>query len=65
MTYQLAASEKDSGCSKTAAVGLEGVTKTYGGGEGTVRTLDDVSVVFEPGTFTACARPPAATAGRS
>jgi putative ABC transport system ATP-binding protein len=37
----------------TAAVALEGVTKTYAGGEGRVRALDDVSVGFEPGTFTA------------
>jgi len=42
---------------KTAAVVLEGVTKTYGGGEGRVRALDDVSVVFESGTFTAIMGP--------
>ena len=38
---------------KTAAVVLDGVTKIYGRGEGRVRALDDVSVVFESGTFTA------------
>jgi putative ABC transport system ATP-binding protein len=42
---------------KTAAVVLEGVAKTYGGGEGNVRALDDVSVVFESGTFTAIMGP--------
>jgi putative ABC transport system ATP-binding protein len=42
---------------KTPAVALNGVSKTYGGGEGTVRALDDVSVVFEPGTFTAIMGP--------
>jgi putative ABC transport system ATP-binding protein len=41
----------------TPAVALEGVTKTYGGGEGTVRALDDISVVFEWGTFTAIMGP--------
>jgi putative ABC transport system ATP-binding protein len=42
---------------RTAAVALEGVTKTYGRGEGRVRALDDVSVVFESGTFTAIMGP--------
>jgi putative ABC transport system ATP-binding protein len=42
---------------KTAAVVLEGVTKIYGRGEGRVRALDDVSVVFESGTFTAIMGP--------
>ena len=42
---------------KTAAVVLEGVTKTYGGGEGSVRALDDVSLAFERGTFTAIMGP--------
>jgi putative ABC transport system ATP-binding protein len=42
---------------KTAAVVLEGVTKIYGRGEGRVRALDDVSVVFESGTFTAVMGP--------
>jgi putative ABC transport system ATP-binding protein len=42
---------------KTAAVVLEGVTKIYGRGEGHVRALDDVSVVFESGTFTAIMGP--------
>jgi hypothetical protein len=37
---------------KTAAVVLKGVTKTYGAGEGSVRALDEVSVVFESGSFT-------------
>ena len=41
----------------TAAVVLEGVTKTYGGGEGSVRALDDVSLAFERGTFTAIMGP--------
>jgi putative ABC transport system ATP-binding protein len=39
------------------AVALEGVTKTYGRGEGAVRALDDVSLVFEPGTFSAIMGP--------
>jgi putative ABC transport system ATP-binding protein len=42
---------------KTAAVVLDGVTKIYGRGEGRVRALDDVSVVFEGGTFTAIMGP--------
>ena len=42
---------------KTAAVVLEGVTKTYCGGEGSVRALDDVSLAFERGTFTAIMGP--------
>jgi len=42
---------------KTAAVVLEGVTKTYGCGEGSVRALDDVSLAFERGTFTAIMGP--------
>jgi putative ABC transport system ATP-binding protein len=39
------------------AVALEGVTKTYGRGDGAVRALDDVSLAFEPGTFTAIMAP--------
>src|SRR4051812_13863924 len=40
------------------AVVLERVTKTYGGGRaGVVRALDDVSLVFESGTFTAIMGP--------
>jgi putative ABC transport system ATP-binding protein len=39
------------------AVALDGVTKTYGRGEGVVRALDDVSLAFEPGTFTAIMGP--------
>jgi len=42
---------------KPAAVALHDVTKTYAGGEGRVRALDEVSVVFEPGTFTAIMGP--------
>jgi ABC-type lipoprotein export system ATPase subunit len=42
---------------QTAAVALDAVTKTYGGGEGVVRALDDVSLLFEPGTFTAIMGP--------
>jgi putative ABC transport system ATP-binding protein len=38
-------------------VSLAGVTKTYGRGEGTVRALDDISLVFERGTFTAIMGP--------
>jgi putative ABC transport system ATP-binding protein len=38
---------------RTPAVTLDGVTKTYGRGEGVVRALDDVSLAFESGTFTA------------
>jgi putative ABC transport system ATP-binding protein len=33
------------------------VTKSYGGGEGIVRALDDVTVVFESGTFSAIMGP--------
>jgi putative ABC transport system ATP-binding protein len=39
------------------AVALEGVTKTYGAGDALVRALDDVSLAFEPGTFTAIMGP--------
>jgi putative ABC transport system ATP-binding protein len=39
------------------AVALDGVTKTYGRGEGAVRALDDVSLAFESGTFTAIMGP--------
>ena len=39
------------------AVALDGVTKTYGRGEGLVRALDDVSLAFESGTFTAIMGP--------
>jgi putative ABC transport system ATP-binding protein len=42
---------------RTPAVSLDGVTKTYGGGEAAVRALDDVSLAFEPGTFTAIMGP--------
>jgi putative ABC transport system ATP-binding protein len=42
---------------QTAAVALDAVTKTYGGGGGVVRALDDVSLTFEPGTFTAIMGP--------
>jgi putative ABC transport system ATP-binding protein len=45
------------GVPKTASVALDGVTKTYGRGEGAVRALDDVSLAFEPGTFTAIMGP--------
>jgi putative ABC transport system ATP-binding protein len=34
------------------AAALDGVTKAYGRGEALVRALDDVSLVFESGTFT-------------
>jgi putative ABC transport system ATP-binding protein len=39
------------------ALALEGVTKTYGRGEGAVRALDDVSLTFAPGSFTAVMGP--------
>jgi putative ABC transport system ATP-binding protein len=42
---------------RALAVSLTGVTKTYGRGEGTVRALDDISLAFEPGTFTAIMGP--------
>jgi putative ABC transport system ATP-binding protein len=42
---------------KPPAVSLDGVTKTYGGGEAAVRALDDVSLAFESGTFTAIMGP--------
>jgi putative ABC transport system ATP-binding protein len=42
---------------RTPAVSLDGVTKTYGGGEAAVRALDDVSLSFESGTFTAIMGP--------
>jgi putative ABC transport system ATP-binding protein len=38
-------------------VALDGVTKSYGRGEGVVRALDDVSLAFESGTFTAIMGP--------
>ena len=43
--------------SRTAAVALEGVSKVYGRGGSSVRALDDVSLMFEPGTFTAIMGP--------
>jgi putative ABC transport system ATP-binding protein len=42
---------------RTAAVALDGVTKSYGGGEGGVRALEDVLLAFEPGSFTAIMGP--------
>jgi putative ABC transport system ATP-binding protein len=39
------------------AVALDGVTRTYGRGAAVVRALDDVSMAFEPGTFTAIMGP--------
>src|SRR5215212_137809 len=42
---------------KAPAIALDGVTRTYGGGEGLVRALDDVSLAFEPGTFSAIMGP--------
>jgi putative ABC transport system ATP-binding protein len=38
-------------------VSLAGVTKIYGRGEGIVRALDDVSLAFESGTFSAIMGP--------
>jgi putative ABC transport system ATP-binding protein len=40
-----------------AALALEGVTKTYGRGDGAVRALDDVWLELAPGTFTAVMGP--------
>lgn len=37
----------------SSAVSLESLTKTFGRGEGAVRALDDVSLQFAAGTFTA------------
>jgi putative ABC transport system ATP-binding protein len=47
------------GASRTnqAAVTLAGVTRTFGKGERAVRALDDVSLVFERGSFTAIMGP--------
>ena len=42
---------------KMPAVTLDGLTKTYGRGDGVVRALDEVSTVFEAGTFTAIMGP--------
>jgi putative ABC transport system ATP-binding protein len=42
---------------QTPAVALDGVTKTFGVGESVVRALDDVSLAFDPGTFTAIMGP--------
>ena len=42
---------------KTPAVALEGVSKTYGRGGAMVRALDDVSLEFAPRTFTAIMGP--------
>jgi putative ABC transport system ATP-binding protein len=39
------------------AVALESLSKTFGGGEGAVRALDDVSLRFAAGTFTAIMGP--------
>jgi putative ABC transport system ATP-binding protein len=40
-----------------AAVTLDGVSRTFGKGERAVRALDDVSLVFEQGSFTAIMGP--------
>src|SRR5215471_10018987 len=42
---------------RASAVALEGVTKVHGRGKGSVRALDDVSLAFESGTFTAIMGP--------
>jgi putative ABC transport system ATP-binding protein len=42
---------------KAPAVALDGVTRTYGGGDGIVRALDDVSLAFAPSTFSAIMGP--------
>jgi putative ABC transport system ATP-binding protein len=42
---------------RAPAVSLESVTKTYGRGDRLVHALDDVSLVFERGTFTAIMGP--------
>jgi putative ABC transport system ATP-binding protein len=42
---------------KTPALTLDGLTKTYGRREGAVRALDDVSAAFEAATFTAIMGP--------
>src|SRR5215207_11011519 len=36
---------------------LDSLVRDFGSGEGTVRALDDVSLAFEPGTFTAVMGP--------
>jgi putative ABC transport system ATP-binding protein len=42
---------------RAPAVSLESVTKTYGRGDQLVRALDEISLVFERGTFTAIMGP--------
>ena len=42
---------------RAPAVALEHVTKTYGRAEGLVRALDDISLAFEAGTFSAIMGP--------
>ncbi|HEY4277962.1 MAG TPA: ABC transporter ATP-binding protein [Conexibacter sp.] len=42
---------------RTAAVALDGVSKTFGADDGAVRALDGVSLAFEPGSFTAIMGP--------
>ena len=42
---------------KISAVALDRVSKVHGRGKGSVRALDDVSLAFEPGSFTAIMGP--------
>jgi putative ABC transport system ATP-binding protein len=47
----------DMASTSAPAVALESLSKTFGGGEGAIRALDDVSLRFTAGTFTAIMGP--------
>ncbi|HEX5951450.1 MAG TPA: ABC transporter ATP-binding protein [Actinomycetota bacterium] len=53
----MSASEIQPTATTTAAARAEGLTKIYGEGDAAVRALDDVSVAFEAGRFTAIMGP--------
>ena len=48
----------------SSIVRLQGVSKIYGSGDAQVRALDDVSVGFGAGEFTAIMAPPAPASPR-
>ncbi|GAB3468106.1 ABC transporter ATP-binding protein [Actinophytocola sediminis] len=57
MCEPAAAGTVDQVSTTTAAAGADGLTKVYGGGESRVVALDDVSVEFHSGRFTAIMGP--------
>jgi putative ABC transport system ATP-binding protein len=49
--------QTQNGNGRRAAVTLDGVSRTFGRGESAVRALEDVSIAFAPGSFTAIMGP--------